>query len=69
MRAHMLGVISAISIVVTYQTANATPSGIIPPSALTSMLAASHKCPDGQRWVSAGYAKHGKWRPGHCARA
>jgi hypothetical protein len=28
---------------------------------------ASHKCPKGQYWVPAGYAKHGKYRAGHCA--
>ena len=40
-----------------------------------SLLAASSKailpaktsCPKGQRWVPAGYAKHGKYRAGHCA--
>lgn len=34
-----------------------------------SMPVASHKCGQGQRWVPAGYAKHGKYRAGHCAPA
>ena len=35
------------------------------PSKVT--LAANPSCPKGQRWVPAGYAKHGKYRAGHCA--
>jgi hypothetical protein len=34
-----------------------------------NVFVASHKCGQGQRWVPAGYAKHGKYRPGHCAPA
>jgi hypothetical protein len=32
------------------------------------IIAVADACPAGQRWVAAGYAKHGKWRPGHCAK-
>jgi hypothetical protein len=29
--------------------------------------AAPAACPAGSHWVEPGYARHGKWRPGHCA--
>jgi len=32
-----------------------------------SMPTASHQCGKGQHWVPSGYAKHGKYRVGHCA--
>jgi hypothetical protein len=28
---------------------------------------AEDTCGPGWRWEDAGYAKHGKWRPAHCA--
>jgi hypothetical protein len=31
------------------------------------ITAANPNCPKGQRWIPAGYAKHGKYRAGHCA--
>jgi hypothetical protein len=43
------------------------PSGGLPPSASKAIPAAHPSCPKGQRWIPAGYAKHGKYRPGHCA--
>jgi hypothetical protein len=29
---------------------------------------AGTRCGHGWHWVPAGYAKHGKWRDGHCSR-
>ncbi len=28
--------------------------------------AAAYACPQGWHWQPADYAKHAKWRPGHC---
>jgi hypothetical protein len=28
---------------------------------------ARHYCPPGTGWVSAGYQRKGRWRPGHCS--
>jgi hypothetical protein len=52
------------------QSTNGTPlptSGTLLASASQPILAASHSCPKGQQWIPAGYAKHGKYRAGHCA--
>jgi hypothetical protein len=29
-------------------------------------VSADDRCGPGMRWVEAGYAKRGKWRPAHC---
>ena len=34
----------------------------------SQIIALAYPCPVGQHWVAAGYFKHGKWRPGHCAK-
>jgi hypothetical protein len=70
MRAYLLGCTVALGLAVSIQTASARPSlpngaALAPPPA--TMLAAHHHCGQGQRWVPAGYAKHGKYRVGHCA--
>jgi hypothetical protein len=69
MRAYVIGFISACSLAFVCQTARAIPS--VPTSVAVEPLAkivpAAHHCGKGQRWVPAGYAKHGKYRTGHCA--
>jgi len=45
------------------------PGGAAIGSLSKSVPVASHKCGEGQRWVPAGYAKHGKYRAGHCGPA
>jgi hypothetical protein len=35
---------------------------------VSQIIAVAYACPAGQRWTAAGYSKHGKWRPGHCAK-
>ena len=70
MRAYVFGLAAAFAIAVGLQTASASPSlpdGAALASALPVMLAAHHHCGQGYRWVPAGYAKHGKYRPAHCA--
>jgi len=70
MRAVALGLLGALSLAVGFPTADATTSGPIrtPTATVTnSVPVASHKCPKGQYWVPAGYAKHGKYRAAHCA--
>jgi hypothetical protein len=70
MRGYVLGLVGALGLAVGFQTAGAMPLGtsstMIAPIA-KSMPAATHNCGKGQRWVPAGYAKHGKYRAGHCA--
>jgi hypothetical protein len=50
-----------------------TAAALSPPSTAVigapsqSVPIATHKCAKGQYWVSSGYAKHGKYRAGHCA--
>jgi hypothetical protein len=68
MRATRLVLLSSICFAVVLPAA-ATPSG--PTSAIVApvskvVLVADH-CGQGRHWVPAGYAKHGKWRAGHCA--
>lgn len=71
MRAYVLSFIGAFWLAASIQAAAIPP---VPGSTMiavasTSIPAASHKCGNGQRWVPAGYAKHGKYRAGHCAPA
>ena len=72
MRASVLAFVGAVGIAVSLQAAAAVPS--VPSSAAAKPIikgvpVASHNCGKGQRWVPAGYAKHGKYRVGHCAPA
>jgi hypothetical protein len=72
MRAYVIGFIGAVGLALGLQTAAATPSVPIRTAAapLSRIVpAATHHCGKGQRWVPAGYAKHGKYRAGHCAPA
>jgi hypothetical protein len=69
MRALALGLLGALSLAVGFPAADATSGPIGAPTATVtnSVPVASHKCGKGQYWVPAGYAKHGKYRAGHCA--
>jgi hypothetical protein len=70
MRAVALGLLGALGLAAGFSTADATTSGPISTPTATvakSVPVASHKCAKGQYWVPAGYAKHGKYRAGHCA--
>jgi hypothetical protein len=44
-------------------TTSGPPSRSMPPP----MAADSHGCPPGTYWLDAGYVRHSKWRPAHCA--
>jgi hypothetical protein len=68
MRAFLLGFIIVFGLAAgaTAGAAPLPPSGPEGPVART-VPAASHQCGKGQRWVPSGYAKHGKYRVGHCA--
>jgi hypothetical protein len=37
-------------------------------AAARPLLVAAAVCPAGRHWEQAGYARGGKWRPGHCAK-
>jgi hypothetical protein len=66
----MLALVVALGLAAAFQTADAlllgTSSAIVAPLP-KSVPAATHNCGKGQRWIPAGYAKHGKYRAGHCA--
>jgi hypothetical protein len=69
MRAFLLASIIVLGMAAGLQTTGAAPSLPSNPNGAVSrnMPAASHQCGKGQRWVPSGYAKHGKYRVGHCA--
>ena len=70
MRALLLGFVGALSLAAVFPTVDAAALGRITTlSAPVSQTVptASHNCGKGQHWVPAGYAKHGKYRAGHCA--
>jgi hypothetical protein len=70
MRIFFLGLLGAVGLVVGMPALAATPAGLVgvlPAPISGNLLTVSHKCAKGQYWVPAGYAKHGKYRAGHCA--
>jgi hypothetical protein len=70
LRAVFLGLLGALSLAASLPAMAATPAGLVgflPAPISGSVLPVSHKCGKGQYWVPAGYAKHGKYRAGHCA--
>jgi hypothetical protein len=71
MRALLLGLVSALSLAAGSPAVDAATFGTIGANPATNSwslpAASSHKCGKGQHWVPAGYAKHGKYRTGHCA--
>lgn len=70
MRPLVLGFLGVLSLSVGLPTAGAAPLGARSATVapiFKSVPAATHHCGKGQRWVPAGYAKHGKYRAGHCA--
>ncbi len=57
------------AIVATGGMATATPLPTTHPQVGTAaLMRADVRCGEGGHWVPAGYAKHGKWRNGHCSR-
>jgi hypothetical protein len=52
------------------QTGGPPPNSMPPPNPMPSTPTAqnSPQCPPGYYWEEAGYARHSKWRPAHCAR-
>src|SRR5437667_8777463 len=70
MRIFVLAFVGAFSLAAGFHPAVAAPfaanSSILIPIS-KSVPTASPNCGKGQRWVPAGYAKHGKYRVGHCA--
>jgi hypothetical protein len=70
MRAAALSLLAALGLTAGLSTADATISAPINAPEVTftqTSPVAAHNCGKGQRWVPAGYAKHGKYRAGHCA--
>ena len=69
MRILMLALLTTICFVAALPSAGGAPSaprGAIVGS-VSKIVLVAHKCAQGQRWVAAGYTKHGKYRSGHCA--
>jgi hypothetical protein len=69
MRTLLAGCVLAVGLTAGLQAAAVTrlPDRAAIGALSQSVPVASHKCGQGQRWVPAGYAKHGKYRAGHCA--
>ena len=70
MRTLLAACVLALALATGLQTTAASvspPNGAAIGSPYSSMPVASHKCGPGQYWVPSGYAKHGKYRAGHCA--
>ena len=70
MRTFLGGFIVAVGLAAGLQTAPGAPllpSGVTAGPLSRSVPAATHRCGKGQYWVASGYAKHGKYRAGHCA--
>ncbi len=69
MRVLVLAFIGALVLAGGAQTAGAVPLGtgsnVLAP--ISKVAPVAHKCPKGQYWVPAGYAKHGKYRAAHCS--
>jgi hypothetical protein len=68
MRAFLSTFVVAFVLSAGFTTAYATPlaSGGMLVAPMAKSVPAAHHCGKGQRWVPAGYAKHGKYRAGHC---
>lgn len=70
MRSFTLGLVAALALAAGLQDAGATPT--LRNSDWTahvsqSLVLVKHHCGNGQHWVPAGYAQHGKYRAAHCA--
>src|SRR5215469_5248979 len=68
MRVYVLALSSAIclsAVLPALATPIAPRGAIITP--VSKIVTVAHHCGKGRYWVPAGYAKHGKWRAGHCA--
>ena len=71
----LIGSLAALAIplpagAITAQSAEAISAQWGRQSAITAPRAnsAAYVCPTGYYWLPVGYAKHGKFRPAHCAR-
>ena len=69
MRALLSTVAVAVGVAAVYSAATAGPpfpsAAMLAPAAKIVRVGA--RCGRGWHWVPPGYAKHGKWRDGHCA--
>lgn len=70
MRINTLGLIGiAVAIAPLLSTAAESAPMEHPAAARANqVIAVTYARSAGQRWIAAGYARHGKWRPGHCAK-
>ncbi len=67
MRGFLLALLGLVAAAAMPPLAMATPSPPSEAAAASDIVPAASRCPQGQRWVPAGYAKHGKYRAGHCS--
>ena len=65
---------SAIVIFLGVVAASSAAAGAGPPlprraaaAPVAAIVPVDGRCGRGWHWVPAGYAKHGKWRDGHCS--
>ena len=70
MRSFALGLVATLALAAGLHDAGAAPSlrNTDPATHVSqNLVLAKHHCGNGQYWVPAGYAKHGKYRAAHCA--
>jgi hypothetical protein len=70
MRSFALGLVATSALAAGLHDAGAAPSlrNTDPATHVSqNLVLAKHHCGNGQYWVPAGYAKHGKYRAAHCA--
>jgi hypothetical protein len=72
---YLIGTLTISAIPLSAGAVAAQPAGAVPAQSggQTAVSAprgtpATQACPSGYYWESSGYAKHGKFRPAHCAR-
>jgi hypothetical protein len=67
MRFRTLSLIGAPAVATVPLAANAASSPAVNQPIAQQSAQTEESCPPGSWWTPAGYAEHGKWRPGHCA--
>jgi hypothetical protein len=72
MRLNVLYLTGALTVLAVPLSAAAQPMepaqpGRQAPTGFHEVTPPEDACGPGWRWEDAGYAKHGKWRPAHCA--
>lgn len=70
MRINTLGLIGIAVAIASLLSTVAVSAAVEHPAAshASQAIAVTYARSTGQRWIAAGYVRHGKWRSGHCAK-